>query len=197
MRPFELDRRDGKKQRTGKIAAVADAGLGKRFLAGDRRHALAELGRAERLNWHEVDSAGNRRPEPFVGKARDAVDAGLAGGEPCPVVFFAGAERGDDAHAGDHHDRPAVLVMGRRHLKPPSPPRPVPFLRRANGRRRSRRCGRANHHSCVRPRKNQGAGTTFPGGAQALQGRCSWRIAARARGRDSFPSRAPAARTCS
>ena len=79
MRPFDLDRRDREKQRAGKIALAPDPGLGDRLLGDHRGHALAELGRAERLDRHEIDRAGDRGLEGLVRKARDALDAGFAG----------------------------------------------------------------------------------------------------------------------
>ena len=57
--PFDLDRRDREEQRSGKVALGADAGLRDRFLGGDLGDPLAERGRAERLDRHEVDRAGD------------------------------------------------------------------------------------------------------------------------------------------
>ena len=45
----------------------------------------------------------------------DLANAGFAGGELCPIVLLADAQRGDDANAGCHHDRTAFLVAHRRH----------------------------------------------------------------------------------
>src|ERR1039458_7676041 len=44
------------------------------------------------------------------------LDAGLAGREFGPVVGLAGAERGDNAETGHHHNRPAHFVFGRWHF---------------------------------------------------------------------------------
>ena len=44
---------------------------------------------------------------PSVANRVMLLDAGLAGGELRPVVGLARAERGHDAHAGDHDDRTA------------------------------------------------------------------------------------------
>ena len=110
MRPFDLDRRDGKEERAGKVAFAADARLADRLLRDHCGHALAQFGRAERLDRDEIDAAGDRRLEAFVGKTGDAVDAGFPGRELGPILGLASAQRGDHAHAGDHHDRPSVVA---------------------------------------------------------------------------------------
>ena len=120
MRPFDLDRRHRQEQRAGEIALRADAGLGDRFLGHHVGHALAELGRAERLDRNEVDRAGDRGLQPVGRKAADRADAGLPGGQLAPVVGLADAERGQDADAGDGDGRAgrrmpcAVLLHARR-----------------------------------------------------------------------------------
>ena len=45
LRPFDLNRRNGEKQRPGKIAFAADAGLGDGFLGGDIGQPLRKIGR--------------------------------------------------------------------------------------------------------------------------------------------------------
>ncbi len=45
LRPLDLDRRHGQKQRTRKIALAADAGLLERFLGRDIGEALGQRGR--------------------------------------------------------------------------------------------------------------------------------------------------------
>src|SRR5262249_10838141 len=115
MRPLDLDRSDRKEQRAGEGAFARDASLLDRLLGDHRRHALAEFGRAERLDRHEIDAAGDRGLEALVGKTGDAMDAGLSGRELGPVVRLADAERSDDTPAGDHHDRPPVLAARRCH----------------------------------------------------------------------------------
>jgi len=45
LRPLDLDRCDGEKQRSGKIAFAADAGLGDGFLGGDIGQPLRKIGR--------------------------------------------------------------------------------------------------------------------------------------------------------
>ena len=95
MRPLDLDRCDGQEQRAREIALASDASLGDRLLGDHRRHALAEVGRAERLDRNEIDRAGDRGLEAFVGKTGDPADAGFAGGELGPVVGLARAQRGD------------------------------------------------------------------------------------------------------
>src|SRR5262249_41941254 len=118
------------------------ASLLNRLLGDHRRHALAEFGRAERLDRHEIDAAGDRGLEALVGKAGDAMDAGFSGRELGPVVRLAGAERGNDAPAGDHHTSPHPTTPGRPLMPDPtppsfrSPPRPAPRPRRASGPRR-------------------------------------------------------------
>jgi hypothetical protein len=50
---------------------------------------------------------------PSVGKrvmVGDGADSGFAGAELGPVIGFAGAERGHDAHAGHDDDRPAEFI---------------------------------------------------------------------------------------
>src|SRR5262249_59893739 len=89
MRPFDLDRRDGKKERAGKVAFTADARLADRLLRDHRGHALAQFGRAKRLNRDEIDAAGDRRLEALVGKTGDAVDAGFPGRELGPILGLA------------------------------------------------------------------------------------------------------------
>src|SRR6516164_3498060 len=110
VRPFDLDRSDGEEQWAGEVAFAADASLADRLLGDHRRHALAEFGRAERLDRHEIDAARDRGLEALVGKTGDAADAGFSGRELGPVVRLAGAERGNDAPAGDHHGRPPILA---------------------------------------------------------------------------------------
>ena len=113
VRPLDLDRSDGEEQRAGEVAFAADASLLDRLLGDHRRHALSEFGRAERLDRHEIDAARDRGLEALAGKTGDAVDAGFSGRELGPVVRLAGAERGNDAPAGDHHDR--LSILARRH----------------------------------------------------------------------------------
>ena len=62
---------------------------------------------------------------PSIGKRRHGADAGFARGEFRPVVGLAGAERGDDAHAGNDDDRPAEFVAWCCHGFPAVPP---PFI---------------------------------------------------------------------
>src|SRR5262245_53466213 len=115
MRPLDLDRSNREEQRAGEVALAADASLLNGLLGDHRRHALSEFGRAEWLDWHEIDAAGDRGLETFAGKTGDAVDAGFSGRELGPVVRLPRAERGDDAPAGDHHDRPPVVAARRCH----------------------------------------------------------------------------------
>src|SRR5262249_58696282 len=100
MRPLDLDRSDRQEQRAGEVALAPDASLRNRLLGDHRRHQLAEFGRAERLDRHEIDAAGDRGLETLAGKTGDAVDAGFSGRELGPVVRLARTERGDDAPAG-------------------------------------------------------------------------------------------------
>src|SRR5262245_27460429 len=115
MRPLDLDRSNREEQRAGEVALAADASLADRLLGNHRRHALAEFGRAEWFDRHEIDAAGDRGLETFAGKTGDAVDAGFSGRELGPVVRLPRAERGNDASAGDHHDRPPVVAARRCH----------------------------------------------------------------------------------
>src|SRR5439155_9831416 len=51
----------------------------------------------------------------LIGETGDAADARFSGRELGPVVGFARAQRGDHAHARDHHDRPSVLAARQFH----------------------------------------------------------------------------------
>ena len=57
-----------------------------------------------------IDGAGDGGAQAVGRKARDGADAGFARGQLLPVVDLAGAERSDDAHAGDGDDRPSLAV---------------------------------------------------------------------------------------
>src|SRR6266700_2985759 len=57
MRPLDLDRSDREEQWAGEVAFAADASLADCLPGDHRRHALAEFGRAERLDRHEIDAA--------------------------------------------------------------------------------------------------------------------------------------------
>src|SRR2546430_13389629 len=108
--PFGLDRRDREKQRSGKVAVAADAGLFQRFLWRHLGETFGEAGGGGGLDGNEVNRAGHRRHEAFDWNPRHGADAGFTGRQLGPIILLAGAERGDHAHAGDDDDRPAELV---------------------------------------------------------------------------------------
>ena len=110
LRPFDLDRRKGEKEGPGEISFRADARFGDRFGAGEPRQLFGELRGMHAVFKHVVDCAGDGGAKPVGWKTRDGADAGFTGREFFPVVVFAGAERGDDAHAGDRHDRTSLAV---------------------------------------------------------------------------------------
>src|SRR3954466_11821395 len=62
------------------------------------------------VDWNEVDGTCDAGLQTLGRDTLDLADARLAGGELPPVVFTAGAERGDDAHAGGDDNRPPCLV---------------------------------------------------------------------------------------
>ena len=108
--PFDFERRRREKERTGKIALGADAGLGDGFIAGEERNALGQLRRRHGVAIDLVHRAGDGGAQPFGRKARDAPDAGNAAGKLGPVVGLADAERSDDADAGDGDDRTVLVI---------------------------------------------------------------------------------------
>ena len=90
--PLDFERRRREKQRSGKTALRADAGLGDRLFAGEARDALGKLGRRHAFLISRIDRAGDGRAQAFGRKARDAADAGDAAGELRPIVGCADAE---------------------------------------------------------------------------------------------------------
>ncbi len=110
LRPFDLDRRDREEQRSGKIAPAADARLLERLLGGDVGEPLGEGGRGGWVDGHEIDGSGHRALQAVDRKARHGPDAGLPRGELRPVIGLAGAERCDDAHAGDDDNRSSGFI---------------------------------------------------------------------------------------
>src|SRR3979490_1981535 len=55
LRPLDLDRGDGKKQRPGKIAFAPDRRLRDGFFSGDIGKPLRKIGRGKRLERPETD----------------------------------------------------------------------------------------------------------------------------------------------
>ena len=108
--PFHLDRRNCKKQRTRKVALCAQTCFGDRLLGNQRRHALGELGRAERLDRNGVDRARDRGLKSLGREAADAANAGAAFHQLRPVLRLARSERRNDTHAGHNHSWTSVLV---------------------------------------------------------------------------------------
>ncbi len=110
LRPLGLDRGDRQKQRAGKVALAADAGLLQCLFGRDLRQTLRQAGRGERVDGDEIDGAGHRRLQTVERKARHGLDPGLARGETLPVVGLAAAERRHDSHAGHDNDRSAEFI---------------------------------------------------------------------------------------
>ena len=94
----------------GKSPLRADAGLRDRLLGGDFGEPLGEA-RSTRTARPATKSTVPAIVvfKPVGREAGDGADAGFAGGQFRPVVGLAGAERGDDAHAGDDDDRPCRI----------------------------------------------------------------------------------------
>ena len=88
----------------------------------------------------EIDGAGDPGLEAVGRETRDGMNAGLARGEPLPVVGLAGAERGDEAAAGDDDDRPSGLIAHGCHTNLPGP-FAAPAL---HGPENRRLCGRVH-----------------------------------------------------
>src|SRR5580700_8407340 len=108
--PFDLERRRGEEQRTGKARLATDAGLRDGFFAGEDGDALRQFGGRHIVFVDVVDGAGDGGAQPFGRETRDGANAGLAGGQFRPIVFFADAERADHADAGDGDDGTAGFV---------------------------------------------------------------------------------------
>jgi hypothetical protein len=87
LRPFCLDRCHCQEQRSGEVTLGAEAGLGERFVGCDVCNALGEGG--GRVSGDEVDRSGHRGLQPIDWKPRHGTDAGLARGQPVPIVLFA------------------------------------------------------------------------------------------------------------
>ncbi len=104
-RPIELGRRRCNEQGPGKRAYRPDGGLIERF---HRRHLgqrEGKVGRVGARRQHEIDGAGDLRPQALRRKAANATNAGLAGRQLRPVLGLADAERGHDADPGDDDGR--------------------------------------------------------------------------------------------
>ncbi len=108
--PFYFERRRCEKQRPGKMAAVADRRLRDRLFAGERRHALRQLGRRHVIAINVVDRAGDGRPQSRGRESGNLPDAGNAAGQFRPVGSLADAKRGDETDAGDSDNWTAELV---------------------------------------------------------------------------------------
>src|SRR6185369_9767349 len=59
VRPFDLHWSNRKKERPREIGLASNARLSECLLDDTLRHALAELGRAERFDLNEINRAGN------------------------------------------------------------------------------------------------------------------------------------------
>src|SRR5581483_7882474 len=115
LRPLDLDRRDGEKERAREIALAADPCLIDRFFGGDFAQPFAQGRRRHRLDRQKVHRARDAGLELLDRKPGDLADAGFSRGELRPVVLLPDAERGDDADPGCHHDGAALLVAHCRH----------------------------------------------------------------------------------
>src|SRR6266700_3074658 len=98
---------------------AADLRFADRLLDDDLGEALRQRRGTERLGRHEIDGAGNLRPQAVGREARDRPNAGLARGEAPPVLGLAGSERGDDAYSRHHHDGAARLIPRGLHMPDP------------------------------------------------------------------------------
>ena len=121
LRPFDLDRGDCQKQRSGEITLAADAGLRHRFFGGGIGQPLGQVDRGGRLRRQKIHRAGHRGLQAVDRKTRHGADAGFAGGQPGPIVRLAGAERRHNANAGDDDDRPAEFIAWCCHDIPVDP----------------------------------------------------------------------------
>ena len=116
LRPLDFDRRHGDEQRARKVALRPRPRLGNRLLGREHGEALGQHGRAEGLDFDEVDRPGNLRPQPLGREAADGMDPRAPGGQCRPVVLAALPERGDDAHAGHRDERASLPVLQRHSL---------------------------------------------------------------------------------
>src|SRR5215212_7435730 len=121
LRPLDLDRGDGKEQRSWKIAFAPERGLRDGFIRGHIGKPLGKIGRGKGVDLHEVDRSSHRRFQAIRWKARDGPDSGFATREFLPVVRLARAERGHDTHAGDDNDRPSEFIAWCCHVPPRLP----------------------------------------------------------------------------
>src|SRR3984893_17850714 len=120
LRPLDLDRCDGKKQRSWKVALGANGGLLERFFGSEFGETFGKSGRREWLDVQEIDSARHGRLQAIDRGAGDGADAGAARAELRPISGLAGAQRSNNAHAGDDDDRPSEFVAWCCHVFPTS-----------------------------------------------------------------------------
>src|SRR4030088_2834239 len=71
LRPLDLDRGDGKKQRPGKIVFAPDRRLRDGFFSGDLGKPLRKSRRGKRLDRHEIERSSHRRFQAIGRKTRD------------------------------------------------------------------------------------------------------------------------------
>ena len=116
VRPLDFKRRQRQEQRSGEVAFAADRGLRDGFLAGEERDALGQFRRRHVVLVNVVHGAGDGGPQRIERETRNAPDAGFPGRQFCPIVLFADAKGGDEAHAGNGDDRAAGIVALRARL---------------------------------------------------------------------------------
>ena len=110
IRPFDFERRQCEKQRSGKMAFAADARLRNRLLTGQERDALRKLGRGHVIVVHIVNRAGDRGAQTIEREPRDTADARFSCRQLGPIIGFADAQRGHDTHSGDGNYRAAGFI---------------------------------------------------------------------------------------
>ena len=106
--PIVFGGRHGEEQRTGECGRT-HPGLLDGFLSGKAAQFFRQGNRIE-MPRQMIDRAGDGGAQALGGEAGDVVNAGLAGDQPAPVILLAGAERGDDTHAGHDNGRPGRTV---------------------------------------------------------------------------------------
>ena len=104
--PIELNRRRRQEKRSAEIVG-GEPGFADRLARGCFSELVGQWTCTFRARCEEIDGAADARIQMVGGKAGDGVYAGTTRGQRRPVVGLADAKRGDDADAGDGHDRPA------------------------------------------------------------------------------------------
>jgi hypothetical protein len=108
--PVELDGRRGEEERAAEILRI-DAGFGDCLMRSCFGQFVGEGACALAARRQEIDHARDAGVQLVDGKAGDRMDAGLSGGQCCPVIGLADAQRRDHADSGDRDDRPAQMIL--------------------------------------------------------------------------------------